>query len=488
LTFSTVPAHPPTIIAYQFRPSVLGVGSKLNPHPGVSRTPNCDYDCPGSSEAPQTRAGVLPVEDHREALLEHDGAGGFSLELACCQSRVFGKLGPNAPGHFTPTAPDSLNDHGDERDALGQAFRTRILVAGFEILVPTGDTVRVGSISVQAQAEATGDREIPSGRRAKPPPRDVHVSRTPRPWPGVMLVEDAAILVSGTQQRPLREQAGFLQLRPMIGRLGSVIHHVAQQVVSTRAVAATTANQRVVTIPIQDAITERAFSINIRETYPQPPPKRTNEQRRLGVEASRFAGGRVPVRTGALADQVEVIAARLAGIVSELRQGSLVDTLGQRFLGKLVGHGRQPVIVIDTLVVGAEGHTFGSKLRASRGLEGVFGVKFLAQLHATAAGGEESSMAVLGQRPEAKPPTVSAQRRLSPLLVVGVETGEVLKARPDLVVKRTQGSGVEAGRHSSDREDHFAERGAVTKELQSDLGSGRSPRASRTRQALLTRP
>ena len=154
--------------------------------------------------------------------MEHDGAGGFSLELACCQSRVFGKLGPNAPGHFTPTAPDSLNDHGDERDALGQAFRTRFLVAGFEILVPTGDTVRIGSISVQAQAEATGDREIPSGRRAKPPPRDVHVSRTPRPWPGVMLVEDAAVLVSGTQQRPLREQARFLQLRPMIGRLGSV--------------------------------------------------------------------------------------------------------------------------------------------------------------------------------------------------------------------------------------------------------------------------
>ena len=221
-----------------------------------------------ASKAPQTRAGVLSMEKHREALLEHDGAGGFSLELACCQSRVFGKLGPNAPGHFTPTAPDSLNDHRDERDALGKAFRTRVLVAGFEVFVPTGDTVRVGSSSVQAQAEATGDSEIPSGWRAQPPPRDVHVSRTPRPWPGVMLVEDTAVLVSGTQKRPLREQAGSFQLGPMFGRLGSVIDHVAQQVVSTRAVAAATAHQRVVSIPIQDTIAERAFDINIRETYP----------------------------------------------------------------------------------------------------------------------------------------------------------------------------------------------------------------------------
>jgi hypothetical protein len=69
-----------------------------------------------------------------------------------------------------------------------------------------------------------------------------------------MLVEDTAVLVSGTQQRPLREQTRFFQLGPMVGRLGSVIDHVAQQVVSTRAVAAATAHQRVVTIPIQDTI------------------------------------------------------------------------------------------------------------------------------------------------------------------------------------------------------------------------------------------
>ncbi len=61
------------------------------------------------------------MENHREALLEHDGAGGFSLELPCGQSKVFANLGPNAPGHFTPTAPDSLEDLGVKRNALAQA-------------------------------------------------------------------------------------------------------------------------------------------------------------------------------------------------------------------------------------------------------------------------------------------------------------------------------------------------------------------------------
>jgi hypothetical protein len=36
--------HPPTIKPYQFRPSVPGAGSELNPHLGVSRTKNCGND------------------------------------------------------------------------------------------------------------------------------------------------------------------------------------------------------------------------------------------------------------------------------------------------------------------------------------------------------------------------------------------------------------------------------------------------------------
>ena len=53
-------------------------------------------------------------------------------------------------------------------------------------------------------------------------------------------------------------------------------------------------------------------------------------------------------------------------------------------------------------------------------------------------------MTVLCQRPEAKPSTASAQRRLRPLLVVRVETGEVFEARADVVVEGAQSIGVES--------------------------------------------
>ena len=63
---------------------------------------------PQHSEAPEARTRVLPLEDHGKALLEHRATGTFGLELAGSQNRVFGKLGPNAPGHFAPSAADSL--------------------------------------------------------------------------------------------------------------------------------------------------------------------------------------------------------------------------------------------------------------------------------------------------------------------------------------------------------------------------------------------
>ena len=74
-------------------------------------------------------------------------------------------------------------------------------------------------------------------------------------------------------------------------------------------------------------------------------------------------------------------------------------------------------------------------------------------------------MAVLGQRPETQTSTVSSQRRLGPLLVFRVETRELLEALPDMVVEAAQSVAMEGRRNSSDREDHFAERGAVAEEL-----------------------
>ena len=250
----------------------------------------------------------------------------------------------------------------------------RVLVAGLEVLVSAGHTVGVGGVSVQAKAKAAGDGKIPGGGRAQPPPRDVHVSRASRSGSGVLLTERATILVSGTQQRPLRKQAWFLKLGPKIGGFGGMKNHVAEKVVPARTVASSAADQRVVPKPVQHGITERAFDISLRETNPQPASEHSNEQRRLDGKPSRFAGGGVPMRTGPLAEQVKVIAARLASIVLELRHSALLDALRKHLLGQLLRHGRRPVIVVDTPVILPEGHTLGSKVGTSGGSEQVVGV------------------------------------------------------------------------------------------------------------------
>ena len=59
-------------------------------------------------------------------------------------------------------------------------------------------------------------------------------------------------------------------------------------------------------------------------------------------------------------------------------------------------------------------------------------------------------MAVMGQRPEAEPPTVGAQRRLGPLLVVRVGTRKLFKAVSNMVVEEAQSIGVERRPDSSD--------------------------------------
>jgi len=176
------------------------------------------------------------------------------------------------------------------------------------------------------------------------------------------------------------------------------------------------------------------------------------------------------MRTGPLAEQVKVIAARLAGVVSELRQNAFFDPLREHLLRQLLRNRRQPVIVVDTPIILPEGHTLRSKVGTSGRLEQVVRVELVAQLHATAARGKERSMAVLGQRPETKPSTVSAQRRLGPLLVVWVETRELLKGPPNMVVEGSKSIGMERRRDGSDGENHFTEAGAVAKELQGDLG------------------
>ena len=65
-------------------------------------------------DSPEARTGILPMQSHREPLAEHDGAGAFGLELAVCQGKGLGKLGPNAPDHLTPASANGFHDHRDK--------------------------------------------------------------------------------------------------------------------------------------------------------------------------------------------------------------------------------------------------------------------------------------------------------------------------------------------------------------------------------------
>ena len=62
--------------------------SKFNPHHGVSRTETGSYDCQCVSDAPQTRAGVLFLEDHREQ------------PVGCTDTRLDIQTGTSSSGEF----------------------------------------------------------------------------------------------------------------------------------------------------------------------------------------------------------------------------------------------------------------------------------------------------------------------------------------------------------------------------------------------------
>ena len=111
------------------------------------------------------------------------------------------------------------------------------------------------------------------------------------------------------------------------------------------------------------------------------------------------------MRARPLTQQVEVVPARLVGILPKLRQSASLDAPRESFLGQLVRDRRQPVVVIDTAIVSVEGHTLGSRLGASGGLERVVGVESLAKFHVTDVGRKENGVSVLRHRPEAETPT-----------------------------------------------------------------------------------
>ena len=129
------------------------------------------------SEAPEAGSGILPMENHGKPLAELNGRRAFSLELAVSQSRNFGKLGPNPPGHFAPTTTNSLHHHRDESDTLALTLRFGVLMTAFEVLVLRTCSIGIPSrVRDDVQPEPTGDGEIPGGRRASSPPWDIDVS------------------------------------------------------------------------------------------------------------------------------------------------------------------------------------------------------------------------------------------------------------------------------------------------------------------------
>ena len=118
----------------------------------------------------------------------------------------------------------------------------------------------------------------------------------------------------------------------------------------------------------------------------------------------------------------------------------------------------QLVVVAHTLVERVESHTLRGEAvgSAARGLQNVVWVQLLTELNAASAGGRKGGAAVLSKGPQPKATRASPKRCLRPLTVVGVETGELFEAAPNLLIEAGDSSRVEARGDSSDGENHCA--------------------------------
>ena len=80
---------------------------------------------------------------------------------------------------------------------MGLTLGASVLVTALEVLVTIHYAAGVvHRVSWQVSAQPRRDGEVPGGRRAQPPPRDIHVS-----WATgttVLLADAAPALVSGT--------------------------------------------------------------------------------------------------------------------------------------------------------------------------------------------------------------------------------------------------------------------------------------------------
>jgi len=132
-------------------------------------------------------------------------------------------------------------------------------MTAFEIFVSIQNSFWITHrVADHIQPQATSDGKVPGSWWAEPPPGEIHVGRAPRTRVGEMFIGLAAILASGAEKRPGRQQARLLKLRMEVGSGSRVIRHIAEQVVTARAVPAATANQGMVAEAVQDAVAARA--------------------------------------------------------------------------------------------------------------------------------------------------------------------------------------------------------------------------------------
>lgn len=316
---------------------------------------------------------------------------------------------------------------------------------------------------VTAKSQAAGGAQPPSGH--------VHVSRATGTGVAVLLADTAPALVSGTARRPMGKKPRLLQLRVQPVGICGMGNHVAKKVVPTGAVARATTNQHMVALAVQHSIAKRALGVAVSRGDAKPAPKHANEESRIVVKLGCPGRRGVQIHAGPFsANKVKVRSPRPAATLAELSERTLVHCFRKLLLRELFGTKLlQFVVVAESLVESARGNTFRGEAGIRR-LNGMVWVQLLAKVNTAAARSKESTMAVLTEGPQPKTPQACAKGGLHPLAIVRVQTEKLFKASPDLVIKPGDSSRVEAGRHSPDGGDHFAESRTAAEELKSDLG------------------
>lgn len=155
-------------------------------------------------------------------MAEENAAGAIGLELARNRSRRFGKIRTNASGHFSPTTPDSLHDHGGESYALLSAQLLGVVLVSGQHGIPILDT-----LGQKPWAEPAGDSKIPSGGGTGPPPRDIDVGRAASTEIVIVGTQGRTMLINRTEKGALGKQPWLFELRAESGSIGSQVGAIA---------------------------------------------------------------------------------------------------------------------------------------------------------------------------------------------------------------------------------------------------------------------